>query len=149
MVILVACFVTSCDDQSNLQKIHQPITRLKQPFFIFKKKDSLHLLIPKPEIYQDNSGREPFDAIDRSQFPSALLDRYPLEQLKLMATVNTTSPPWAFILAPNHKIYQVTLGEVVGDHQGKIIKIHADTIEIAETSEAGTRVISWNLSSTH
>ncbi len=49
-----------------------------------------------------------------------------------MLTVTNTVKPWAFILAPDKRIYQVTLGVPVGNHGGQVVKILADSIEIQE-----------------
>ena len=94
--------------------------------------------MPKPVVFETNSSRSPFEAAEdttvrnaanSSQIAMHPLEGFTLSALKFKGTVTQGTQTLAFILAPDNKLYQVKLGDIIGDHYGKIIHIYADRID--------------------
>jgi type IV pilus assembly protein PilP len=96
------------------------------------------LKFPAPVTFQANSERSPFEQIGESSTvdvaasPDHPLQNYSTSALKFKGTVTQSNSMIAFILAPDSKLYQVKLGDIIGKHYGKIVKIYPDRIEIEE-----------------
>jgi Tfp pilus assembly protein PilP len=86
--------------------------------------------------------RTPFEDVTIAQ-GSAISGRnpvimYALNLLRFLGTVSQDNQIWAYIMTPDNKIYQVTIGNAIGDHNGKIAKISQNELQVIEqTSEEG------------
>ena len=54
--------------------------------------------------------------------------------LRFVGTVTQNGDTVAFITAPDSRIYQIKVGDVIGDRQGKVVTIDADRISLIEQS---------------
>jgi Tfp pilus assembly protein PilP len=92
------------------------------------------LHFPTPATYTANGARSPFEesSANLTISQSHPLQSYPLANLKFKGTVTQGKSILAFILAPDNKLYQVTIGDIIGDHYGKITNIYQNHIEIEE-----------------
>jgi Tfp pilus assembly protein PilP len=106
---------------------------------------------PPPVVFQTNSGRSPFESQGETvkvANPASLslhpLQGYALSALKFKGTVTQNNEIFAFILAPDDKLYQIKLGDIIGDHYGKIIHIYPNRLEVLEKvapNQAATRTV--------
>lgn len=98
---------------------------------------ALPIKIPLTESYQAGDRKDPFTKNVPSTILAKPLTSFALESFRLMATLPQNQPPWAFILAPTHRVYQLTLGDEIGLQHGKISKINAGSIEVTTLANGG------------
>jgi len=72
--------------------------------------------------------------MQRSKEP---LELFPLDSLKMAGTIVQDNKVWALVIAPDGAVYPVTLGNRIGKHFGKIVKIMPDEIELMESVQVG------------
>ena len=60
------------------------------------------------------------------------LERFELDQLKLVAVIGGTSQPRAMFEDPTGKGWTVTIGTAIGRHGGKVTKIKKDEVVVTE-----------------
>ena len=134
----MALFLCACDSNRNLQDLHDDIGKLKAVASGGKKKESAPTIKPPTvAVYQAEGLRIPF------QFSSGLegkkgfkkshpLQSYPLNMLRFVGILSQDRQVYAFILAPDNIVYQVKLGDKIGDRDGKIVNMYPDHLTILE-----------------
>lgn len=60
------------------------------------------------------------------------LEKYPLDGMLMVGTVQNGSDVWAIVTAPDQTTHHVRVGEHVGENYGKIIEIQESAIDIVE-----------------
>lgn len=139
MILTSVLLVTSCGDNSSQNKLDKYISDLKNKRSVKNLPNEL-FKIPDKMLYHPEKTRSPFDT---NQFISEIkstnpLERYSLSMLHFVGTLMDNATTYAYILAPDNKIYPVKLGEKIGDHDGIITGIDVDRIEVTENvNEAG------------
>ncbi len=68
---------------------------------------------------------------DARELRNSILEKYPLESLKMIGTLNVNNRPMA-VLRADDKVKQVKVGEYVGLDFGMITKITSETVELRE-----------------
>ncbi len=68
---------------------------------------------------------------DARELRNSILEKYPLESLKMIGTLNVNNRPMALIQVDD-KVKQVKVGEYVGLDFGIVIRITAEAIELRE-----------------
>jgi type IV pilus assembly protein PilP len=69
--------------------------------------------------------------------PPQPLEAYPLESLSMVGTIQKGNNMYALIRVPNHEIYQVGIGNYVGQNYGKIISISETEVQLSELVQDG------------
>lgn len=64
--------------------------------------------------------------------PRQYLEHFPLESLKMVGTLVSHGTTWALIQTPNGTIQRVTIGNYMGQHDGKITAITSGSVELQE-----------------
>lgn len=80
----------------------------------------------------------------KERVPQTELEKFELDQLKVVATVTGVANPIAMVQDPGGFGHMVRRGTVMGKNAGRVQRIHSDGIVIAQESrdEAGRRVVS-------
>ncbi len=93
-----------------------------------------HLQFPPPVSYQPKTTRSPFEESSALQqdLQAHPLQAFPLNALQFKGTVTQNGQSQAYVMAPDNKLYEINVGDVIGDHYGKITHIYPDHIEIEE-----------------
>ena len=74
--------------------------------------------------------------------PKTPLQRYELEQLKLVAIIWGVNSPIAMVEAPDGKGYSIKKGDLIGNRNGKVRRIEKDRVVVEERfAEASGEVI--------
>jgi type IV pilus assembly protein PilP len=60
------------------------------------------------------------------------LERYPLDTLKMVGTLDVKGKTWALIMAPDGIVHRVRVGNYMGKNFGKIIKVNDDRVALRE-----------------
>jgi len=104
---------------------YEPFTydaaKLQDPFF------------PRKINTQDDSRSDP----DKGRPPEPL-EAYPLDGLKMVGTLSRDKVMYALIQAPGKDVYQVTVGNHMGQDRGRIISITETEIQLRELVQDGT-----------
>ncbi len=82
---------------------------------------------PFKSSYKDVSGV--ISAFEGSQGP---LQRYEIDQLKLIAVISGISQPRAMVTVPDGKGYTVRIGTRIGKNYGRVVRIKTAEVIIAE-----------------
>lgn len=145
ILFLSFIFITACENDSKQEQVNLYIDKIKEKLSHHKDQTNNVAIfkIPEKMLYQREITRSPFAnsefvAANRTGQP---LEQYSLSMLHFVGTVTNHNIYYAYILAPDNKLYTVKLGDILGDHQGVITEIDVDRIEIMETiNEAGKPV---------
>ncbi len=60
------------------------------------------------------------------------LERFALDSLRLMGTIEQRETRWALIAEPGGEIHRVQIGNHIGQNHGRIVGISADTVTVRE-----------------
>ncbi|MDN5872852.1 MAG: pilus assembly protein PilP [Sinobacteraceae bacterium] len=103
-----------------------------------------------PFAYDQASRRDPFVPADANQDKSAQkhhsasgihpdfnrppqpLEQYPLDALRMVGTLTFNNILYAMIAAPDGIIHRVSVGNYMGKHYGRIMKITASEVDLKE-----------------
>jgi type IV pilus assembly protein PilP len=137
VVVLATTFLLSaCGGRGKLRDLDEYIAKLNQTAAAsLKKKDITAMQLPVPAIYQSSTLRDPFQESTISYSEKGMVNpvnAFPLNMLRYAGMLTIGNRLWAVILIPDGRIYQLALGDVVGDHEGRITKIAVDHVEITE-----------------
>jgi len=163
IVIAIASLLYSCSQRQNTGDLKNYIEHLKQASNKpLTSTPVSSLKMPTPEAYKSDALRSPFgtfgetnpNSINTKSLSTNPLLAYSLSMLKLVGTLSQNGTTTAFILAPDTIIYQVQVGEKIGDHQGSVTEIHEDRIEVMEQESgsvvgAGQRLVTLRLKEEH
>ena len=140
-VLLGGIILTGCGERRHLHELQHYVTQLRQATTLPKilPPRLTGLAPPASVVYRGSNLRSPFvpalavnaGANDGNQ----PLQNYPLTQLRYKGIVTQGANSWGFILAPDNKLYQVRLGDIIGDRYGKIITISSTSLVIQERVE--------------
>jgi Tfp pilus assembly protein PilP len=147
IVFMVSIFLLfACDQGKPFKDLHAYIDKLK---LTDVKQEDLALAKPinQPQPtsvqYQAEARRSPFEVLEAAPVKGGTtnnpLHSYPLDMLRFVGTVTQNGSTIAFVSAPDNKIYQVQVGDVLGDRSSQVVTIDADTISMTEQySENGS-----------
>jgi len=135
LLIILTLGLSACDRSKHLQDLKDYVKQLKAASVV-KKPPVTKVIsqLPKPVNFTVDTGRSPFeDAAPKIKDSKALpLQAYSLNQLQFKGTIMVDNVISAYILTPEKKIYQAKIGDMIGDHYGRIKNIYSDHIEIEE-----------------
>lgn len=138
--------LTSCDGDKKFKDLHEYIEKLKQPKIAAKDTvaQTKKIRFPVAAKYESSGRRSPFTVIEstttgKGVVSSNPLQAYPLDMLRFVGTVTQDDTTIAFVTAPDNKIYQVKVGDELGDRQSQVVSINSDNISLTEeVSENGS-----------
>jgi Tfp pilus assembly protein PilP len=140
IIFMAAIFLLfACDQGKPFKDLHAYIDKLK--LTSVKKEDlasvkPVNQLQPASVKYQAQVRRSPFEVLEAAPVKGSTtnnpLHSYPLDMLRFVGTVTQNGSTIAFVSAPDNKIYQVKVGDVLGDRSSQILTIDADTISLTE-----------------
>lgn len=137
-ILSLTLLLFACGDTKSIQDLRAYLAKLKET----AQKQQKNVVIPPLKlpigiVYQANVLRPPF--MDESAFMGGVkkvvtnpLQAFSLTMLKFIGTLSSGTAMTAFILAPDNKIYQVKAGDLLGDHDGKVVNIFQDRLEVME-----------------
>lgn len=156
LLILSAMLLLSCNNDN--KQLHHYVAGLKETAEKNKKKENvLKLQLPTPTNYKAHTLRAPFQSSQVfSGSPGGLSNPllvYPLNMLRFVGTISEQNVMYAYLLAPDNKLYQVKVGNRVGDRRGKIVNIYKNRVEVMEENKLGKtttqRIVTLQLKDEH
>ena len=153
LLLLTASLLTGCGSNRHIRDLKDYVDTLNKTSSSIPAHTAPHYAAPTPVTFATNAGRSPFEehaeAIKTATTAESLLhplQGYALSGLKFKGTVTQGDATFAFILAPDDKLYQVKLGDIIGDHYGKIVNIYPDHLEVQEkvsdrANQTTTRIV--------
>lgn len=155
LTIVITLTLTGCGNRKALKQVQAYVEQTRQAAMQPKKSSILKDLVPPtPVTFTATNARSPFViGVTTNPFESVHpLQSYPVSALRFKGTVTQEDNTWAFVLAPDNKLYQLKLGDKIGDHYGKIIKISPSSLEIEEQTDQvvhigkpNTRIVTMQL----
>lgn len=146
--LLLCCLILmSCSKGENSSDLQRYIANLKKkPTNETNLLDHFHLRKPPENLSITDDTRNPFPQQNDLNNSALLnnkppLERYPLDVLHLMGTIHEGSKIRAVILAPDHKIYEVMVGDRVGNQQGKITNITENKMTVVEPANPAVGIL--------
>ena len=135
--IIILFSLIGCSNHSEYKNIEQSIQELRKNIITQRKKiPPYQQHFPQGVTYKSQKLRDPFkQAAEVTDKKSTNLDAsisYPINMLKFIGTLSKNNTVFAYILGPDNKIYQVKEGDPLGDHNGKILHIYPNRLEIGE-----------------
>jgi type IV pilus assembly protein PilP len=138
IILLAALVLAGCGDR-HIRDLKQYVDNLQTTTSATPARTAVHYVPPVPVTFETNSGRSPYEehveavkVSNSAELQLHPLQGYPLNALKFKGTVTQGNDIFAFILAPDEKLYQVKLGDIIGNHYGKIVNIYPDHLDVQE-----------------
>lgn len=142
LTIAILCCLSGCDHDKHPGDLKKYISELKKTAEKNNTKTTLaELHTTTPLSYKAKNLRSPFESSSytgNSNVTLPPLRTFPLNMLRFTGTVTRNNETEAYVLAPDNNLYQVKLGDMIGDHYGKITKLYPDRIEIEESVDTST-----------
>lgn len=136
IALFVSFFLVCCSKGEKFKDLESYIKQLEQTTTGKKPVTSKALITLAPSQYQKASTRNPFaEAIvahsgaDASDHP---LKRFQLNLFRFVGTVTKNNQIYAYVIAPDNKVYEVKKGDTIGDHNGRIVNVSPNKLEIIE-----------------
>ncbi len=138
MPCLLIFLLSGCGKSSPYPDLQQYMDRMKQQQAGMIQ--SLHKLDVKPPIaviYDGNMRRSPFENGQvvggaAKAISTNPLQAYSLSMLRLLGTVTENGATFAYITTPDNMVYRVQVGDIIGDHYGKIVNIQPSIVNVME-----------------
>ena len=156
-VLASALLLFGCDNKEHFKSLEDYILNMKRAIINKKKAAVAPVVVPAVALYQAETLREPF--ADNQMLAAKVgstnpLQAYPLNMLKFVGTLSEKDTSTAYVIAPDAKLYQVKVGDNIGNHHGLITTILPDRIEVKEQdSETGKpvteRIVTLELKDAH
>lgn len=143
-LVITCTFLSGCGSQDHFEDLSDYMTKLKDTRMIKKiPVKNLEITIPTPASYEAASLREPFSLISSEENnptskASEPLLKYAVTMLRFVGTLIDDGKTTAFVLTPDNMMYQVRVGDVIGDQYGKILAISETEMKIEQLNTDDT-----------
>lgn len=129
------CLLTACGRSEGYRDLRNYIDQLRINYAFtgkLNKSNAVHKVVVVE--YKKGAARSPFDEGNNSPGKTASnpLSAYAVSVLRFVGTVSEENKVWAYITTPDNKVYKITEGDKIGDHDGIVKKITSKQIEILE-----------------
>ena len=106
----------------------KPVPKIPAPHIVAF--DMHHHIDPFEPFAMRLPGRGPNP--DRN-LPKGPLQHFPLDALTMVGTLSAGPSLWALVRTPDHSTHRVQVGDYMGEHYGKVVRITAHKIRLVET----------------
>jgi Tfp pilus assembly protein PilP len=136
--IVVLLTLAGCQRNHAFQDLQDYLLKVDQEAVIKKAPPkTLPMTQLKPVTYHKESSRTPFEETNKPRAGTIVtsnnpLNRYPLNILRFVGVLTQNEETWGYIQTPDGKLYQVAIGDMIGDRNGKIVKISLNKLEVVE-----------------
>jgi type IV pilus assembly protein PilP len=140
IIFMASIFLLFACDQSKLKNALQAdIEKMKHADIKHDDTESVKMVNEAQPVsvkYESGARRSPFEMMAVSPVKSSVssnpLQTYSLDMLRFVGTVTQNGNNIAFISAPDNKLYQLRVGDIIGDRDSKVIAIELDKISLVE-----------------
>lgn len=158
ILIVIALFLSGCkgsEPYQDLQEYFKKVADGQAPYD--RELNGLDIKPSEPVVYSGNLRRSPFEEVGKvtaagqvAAVPANPLQAYSLNMLRLLGTVTEKGETFAYLSAPDNMIYRVQVGDMIGDHHGKVISIQPGLVNVMELdtdnqNESVQRVVALKL----
>lgn len=145
ILVLTVLLLCSCESNSPKNELQRYLAKVKSDAANQKDEsldNTLRVATPIPPTavkYQAMAKRSPFEkiesaAVKQNHIITSPLQGYPLDVLRFVGTVTQNSVTAAFVAAPDNRIYQIKVGDLISDHFSKVLTIDAHQITLLDNS---------------
>lgn len=139
-LLAFSCGLTACSDHTNNDDLTDYINNLKN-----NSHAKVHLLDEihwrQPYYLHSMDLRSPFPQTNdpnQAGTAQAPLERYALDALRLLGIIHQGNTMSAVVLAPDSKVYTVTLGDAIGNQHGLITAITSSSVTVHEMGDSNS-----------
>ena len=140
IVLMATCVNAGCEDEPVAKpNIQRPTTRSATAddaadTAVDTEEDTPELAYAYSPIGKRDPFRSFFEEFQTDSNSADLteLQKFEVDQLKLVAVVTGRATPYAMVEDPNHKGHTLTRGTLIGKNWGRVSKINADCVVIKE-----------------
>jgi type IV pilus assembly protein PilP len=137
MIFISFLSLTSCSRGGRLSKLEAETKQLQEKINSQQPKIvTIQLPTVKTAVYDAEKWRDPFEmkqsGNDISGHPNSLKS-FPLAMIRFIGVIEGNNGIWAVLITPDNHTFKVKAGDVIGNLNGKIVKISQDQIEVIET----------------
>lgn len=100
---------------------------------------TLRVATPVPPVqvtYEAASRRSPFETMASTPVKNRVitnpLQTFPLDVLRFVGTVTQDAKTAAYVAAPDNRIYRIKVGDLIGEHDSKVMTIEPDKITLMD-----------------
>jgi type IV pilus assembly protein PilP len=139
MIVVLSLPLVGCGKSNPYQDLEDYLKTVKdEQAVIMNNLHSLDVKPPAPVIYDGNLHRSPFEELNQVASGPAKgsatnpLQAYSLTMLRLLGTVTEKGVTFAYVTTPDNMVYRVQVGEMIGDHHGKVVDIQPGAVNVME-----------------
>lgn len=142
VVVALSIMLFTCGHRDNLRDLRAYVDSSQNSIMQNKNKTTFTYTLPTPSTYLITNHRMPFEVkIVQTNVTGAKtappLNAYSLSILRFLGTIQENNQIKGIIMTPDGKIFQVKVGDTIGDHYDSIISVTSDKLEI-RVSEPGS-----------
>jgi len=149
LLIIVSASIwllSSCGNNKQMKDLQAYISKLKQATPVSQTVSASRMpSMPVAIKYSGNSWRAPFSGTgavpSQAKSISNPLQGFPLTMLRFIGTLSQDKGIFAYVLAPDNRIYQVQMGDFIGDHHERVAHIYPDRLEVKEQGSESIKVL--------
>ena len=147
LLLSVPFFLTACGGGESPQQ-YTPVKKKKALAPV--KEPVATAEVKTVSVVDDRVERNPFKPFVVTEAPKVLrprtpLQRYRLSELRLVAVIWGIKPPVGMVEATDGKGFVVKKGDLVGDRDGRVVRVKENSVVVAETFKDHTgKVITKN-----
>lgn len=137
LIAMIAMMLSACGEEGQV-KAHRQVEKMRAKLLKSTRTKTAPLVLtaPQPVTYQSNELRSPFESAMNLNAVKDTTGKNPLQvysinMLKFLGTMVKDNKQYAYLLAPDNKVYQVEQGDLVGDNGGKVTRIDQNSIVIS------------------
>lgn len=151
---LVGLLVGCEEDRRFTRRYRPPKVRVKRPGRLTVQKPSITFIYspigkrdpfrpPGMDVEQTSSNTPKSPAQTETRTPQTELEKYELDQLKLVAVVTGIATPVAMVEDPKGRGHMVRLGTIIGKNRGRVSRIRRDAVIISQVYRdiTGRRIV--------
>lgn len=143
LLIILSLNLAGCTNGQHRKEVEQYITKIKAqpPQPLPPLPPVKEYPIPKYEVADLRSPFQPNAAQElNATRPKEALENFPLDSLRLVGIITRDHRMWGLITAPDGKLYQITVGQHLGQNDGRVVGVHEKYLDIIEMIEEGSRL---------
>lgn len=135
--VMLTLSISGCDRSGPYADLKGYMDKVKAEQSSTVKVLQQEVKLPVSVAYDGNLRRSPFEDADLAANAVKVsatnpLQAYSLTMLRLLGTVTEKGVTVAYVTTPDNMVYRIQVGDIIGDHHGKVISIQPGAVNVME-----------------
>lgn len=136
-LFMLLLLLSGCGGSDPYQDLKAYMEKVKAQQAKMASSGKLGVSAPASVVYNGHLRRSPFS--EEAQLAGSAkpantnpLQAYSLNMLRLLGTVTEKGATVAYITTPDNMVYRIQVGDIIGDHHGKVVSIQPGMVNVME-----------------